>query len=126
VSAFTPALPLKANPGILIAEKGNIQKDGEQGNGQPKPKKLGIVPRNAWHWDGNEPVSLMISLYLCPECIWGTAGDDFLDFLYSWDHLWIKIWSERLKTGLPCRNIPTKIDSSAGGWEIWCSQQTGC
>jgi hypothetical protein len=30
--------PPKVNPGILVAEGGNIWKDGEQGNGPPKRK----------------------------------------------------------------------------------------
>jgi hypothetical protein len=51
--------------------------------------------------------------YLCLPLIWGAAGGDLLDPLYSWDRIWIRRKRKQVfKTlkidGLASKEIPTR------------------
>jgi hypothetical protein len=73
-------------------ERGNVWKDGEQGNDPYEATCLGLV---AVEWnlasvDGDllaEPGST--SLYSCLPPVFCAAGDGSLDLLYLWDRTWI-------------------------------------
>jgi hypothetical protein len=115
----------KANPVIVVMGGGNIQKDGEQGNGPPKPR----CEASCRGLHGTR-----VKFSQCYGVLW--VATSYIHLLVG-PHMETKekktvFKTQKKREGLPSMDIPT-INSLVGGRQIWHTikgrwhnQQTCC